>query len=187
MKRMWRSRDIALVVILSVGGFVYSALIGQMGLMLTGIPGLNYFFTIGHAVFVSSGFLLYEGRRWRFFFQATLFSLLTLPTYLMGAPYDVLTRIPLILTGLQADVLLNSVYESFERRNRLVLWGILTSIEFFLVDPFLRILTYPLFLPLQYTSTFVNVTLLLLPVIIIEASAGGYMGYKIYERVENLS
>lgn len=183
---MWKSRDIALVILLSVGGFVYSALIGQIGLLLTGIPGVNYFFTAGHAIFVSIGFLLFEGRRWRFFLQATLFSILTLPTYLMGTPYDILTRIPLVLTGLQADLIFNSTYETFRRRKKIVLWAILCSIEFFLIDPFLRMLTYPIFLPQQYTSTFTSVTLLLLPIIIGEAAAGGYVGYKIYQRISNL-
>lgn len=114
----------------------------------------------------------------------TLFSFLTLPTFLMGAPYDILPRIPLILTGLQADILFNSVYGIFKSRNKLVFWGVLSSIEFFLVDPFLRILTYPLYLPSQYTLTFLNVTLLLLPVTILEATAGGYIGYKIYKRIQ---
>lgn len=184
---MWKSRDIALVIILSVGGFVYSALIGQVGLLLTGIAGVNYFFTFGHAVFVSVGLLLFEGRRWRFFLQTTLFAILTLPTYLMGTPYDVLTRIPLILTGFQADLLFNSIHERFQRRQKIPLWAILSSTEFFVIDPFLRVLTYPLFLPPQYTSTFASVTLLLLPIIIVEAAAGGYIGYKIYARTVELS
>ena len=183
---MWNSRDVAIVILLSVGGFGYTALIGQIGLLLTGIPGVNYFFTAGHAIFVSTGFLLFEGRKWRFFLQATLFSILTLPTYLMGTPYDILTRLPLILTGFQADLLFNSLYKTFERRKKIGIWAILCSIEFFIIDPFLRILTYPLFLPQQYTSTFTIVTLLLQPIIIAEAVAGGYMGFKIYQRVRNL-
>jgi hypothetical protein len=181
---MWESRDLALVIILSVAGFVYSLIIGQVGLMLTGIAGVNYLFTIGHAIFVSLGLLLFEGRRWRFSIQVTLFSFLTLPTYLMGTPYNVLPRIPLILAGIQADMLFNTVYEIFKKRNKQVVWAVLVSVEFFLIDPLLRILTYPFYLPSQYTLTFFNVTLLLLPVIIIEASMGGYLGYKIYNRIE---
>lgn len=180
---MWTSRDVTLVIMLSVGGFIYSALAGQIGLLLTGIPGVNYFFTVGHAIFVSLGFLLFEGRRWRFFLQTTLFSILTLPTYLMGTPYDILTRMPLILTGFQADLLFNGVYNAFKIRKKIVLWAIVGPIEFFILDPFLRILTYPLFLPQQYTSTFTYVTLILLPIIVIEAATGGYIGWKIYQRL----
>ena len=94
-------------------------------------------------------------------------------------------NIPGIISGsMLSDILFNSIYRVFERSNKLVLWAILVSVEFILVDAFLRISTFPFYMPLQYTVTFFNVTLLLLPVIILEASAGGYIGHKIYLRIK---
>jgi hypothetical protein len=43
---MWKSRDLTLVIIMAVTGFVYSALVYQVGFLFTGIPGANYLFLI---------------------------------------------------------------------------------------------------------------------------------------------
>ncbi len=133
---------------------------------------------------VSLTFLLFEGRRWRFFFHNTLVALLSLPTFLGGPPYDIFPRLVIVLAGFPADLVLNSIYKFFRSNNRLVWWSILTGMVFFLVLPFLQILIFPLFFPSQFVAAFTNVVIVMLPWIIGGAIAGGYLGYKVYMRIK---
>ncbi len=183
---MWSSRDIALVIVLGVVGLSYGIFVVQIAMMLTGIPGLNYFFSIGIAIWISLSFLIFEGRRWRLFLTVFIFILLTLPVYVMGVPYDISARIPGILNALFADILMNSFYESFRKKDRLLRWAFIVSIVFLIQDIVLRTLTYPLFYSIEYVTTFLNVTLWLLPVILLEGIAGAYIGYRIYQRIKNI-
>ena len=109
---MMKSRDIALVILLAVVSFVYTVFVGQLGNLLTGIQGLNYLVIIGHMIFISFGFLMYEGRRWRLFLQGVLAALLTLTTFLSGAPFDPLSKIPMIATSFFGDVILICGYSN---------------------------------------------------------------------------
>ena len=81
---MMKSRDITLVILLAVVSFVYTVFVGQLGNLLTGIQGLNYLVIIGHMIFISYGFLMYEGRRWRLFsakpFEKTIELLIEIKT-----------------------------------------------------------------------------------------------------------
>jgi hypothetical protein len=104
-----------------------------------------------------------------------------LPTALGGAPFDVFPRIVIIIVGLQADFLLNSVYKYFKKKNRLVLWSIFSGLEFFLLLPFFQILFFPLFFNSQFVANFTNIVLIMLPWIIGGAIIGGYLGYKVYD------
>ncbi len=183
---MWKSRDLALVVFISVLSFVYAVLVSQLGNLFTGVLGLNYIFTIGHAIIISVALLLYEGRRWRFFFQGILVALLFTPTYQAGTPFDVLARIPIIINNFLGDVVFNSVYGFFAKRNQLVWWVILSVTIFWINSPFLLMLNMYLFYTPEVLIPFINVALLMLPVIIIESIIGGYFGYKIYERVKKV-
>jgi hypothetical protein len=185
LAKLWNSRDIALIITLAVTGFVYTALVFQIGFLFSGIPGSNYLFVIGQAIWNSIAFLLFEGKRWRLLFTITLFSLLTMPTSAMGTPFNILPRIPLILNALQLDVIMNTVYPFFKRRNKLMLAAIVFSLENFIIDGILRLATYPVFYSPEYASTFVGIFLMMLPVIIIESVAGGYLGFKIYDIVSN--
>ena len=115
---MWRSRDLSLVILLAVVSFVYTVFVGQLGNLLTGIQGLNYLFIIGHMIFISFGFLMYEGRRWRLFLQGVLAALLTLTTALSGAPFDPLSKIPMIAVSFLADLIFNSLYGFFKNKNK---------------------------------------------------------------------
>jgi len=183
---MWSSRDLTLVIILAVVSFIYTVLIGQLGNLFTGILGLNYFFIGGHAVFISFGFLMYEGRRWRFLIQSILVALLTLPTHQSGAPFDVLARIPMIASSFIFDLIFNSIYTFFRKRNRLVWWAILVAVVYLLITPFFVALNLFMFYPPEVFTLFMNVVLLMLPVIIIESIAGAYIANKIYRRVRKV-
>jgi hypothetical protein len=182
---VWSSRDIALIISISVMSFVYAAFVSQLGNLITGIVGFNYLFTLGHAILISVAILLYEGRRWRFLFQSVLVALLFIPTYQAGTPFDVLARIPIIINTFLGDLVFNSLYSFFRKLNQLKLWAILTVTTFWICSPFLFMLNLYLFYPPERLIPFWNTLLLMLPVIIIESIIGGYLGYNIYERVKN--
>lgn len=183
MSSVWSSRDLTLVILTAVVVFIFTLLIFQYATVLTGIVGANYFFTFGMALLVSLTFLLFEGRRWRFFLHNTLVAILTLPTTLAGPPYDVFPRIVLILVGIIADLLFNSFYNTFKNENRLVFWSIISGTGFFLLLPFFQILFFPLFFSSQFVSGFTNVIIIMLPWIIGGGVIGGYIGFRIYKRI----
>ncbi len=180
---MWSSRDIALVIVTAVVVFIFTFLIFQNATIITGIVGSNYIFTFGMALFVSLTFLLFEGRRWRFFVHNLLVAILTFPTTLGGPPYDIFPRLVLILAGFPADLILNSIYNLFKKDDKLVFWSILSALFFFLVLPFLQIQFFPLFLSQQVVEAFTNIVIIMLPWIIGGSIIGGFFGYKIYSRI----
>ena len=184
--QMWKSRDLALVIILAVVSYIYTIFVGQLGNLITGIQGFNYLFIVGHAIFISFGFLIYEGRRWRLLLQGVLAALLTLTTYLSGAPFDVLSKMPMIATSFFGDLIFNSFYTFFKNRNRLIWLAILVPIGFVLMLPIFVTLNMFFFYPPEVLTMYLNVYLLLLPVTIIETIIGGYLGYRIYERVKKI-
>ena len=183
---MWKSRDLALAIVLAVVSFVYSVFLGQLGNLFTGILGFNYLFMIGHAIIISFSFLIYEGRRWRFLLQSTLVALLTLPTFQSGAPFDLLARAPMIIGAFVVDMLFNSIHPYFHKHNKLVLWAILVAVVYLLITPFTMAINLLLFYTSEAFSLYVNVYLLLLPVTMTETVIGGYLGYKIFERAKRV-
>ena len=180
---MWSSKDISCIIIQAALGFVSTALIAQMAGLITGIRGANYVFTIILAVQTTISILIYEGRRWRFFVQFSIFTLLILPTYLGGTPFVVQTRIHFIINAFVADLVINSFYKTAVSTGRLKLWSVSGSVMFWVMLPFFSLLIRPLFYPIEVVLLFANVVLLLLPVIIVEAVAGGYLGYRICLRL----
>ena len=167
---LWSSRDIALVIILSVASFVYTIFVGQLGNMLTGILGLNYFFVIGHAIIISLSFLIYQGRRWRFFLMT-------------GQPFDVLSKWPSIAGAFFVDLIFNSVYSSFIKRKQFFLWSFLSVFAFFLIAPLFAAVNMFLFYPPQVFTTYISVYFLLFPVTIVELLVGSFLGKQTYTRI----
>ena len=183
---MWETRDLTLVIILAVVSFIYTQLVGQLGTIITGIQGFNYLFIVGHMVFISFGFLIYEGKRWRLLLQGILAALLTLTTFLSGAPFDIVSKIPMILTSFFGDLIFNSLYQRFERRNKLIWLAILVVIGYMLMLPVFVSLNMFLFYLPQALNMYINVYVLLFPVTITETVIGGYLGYQIYRRVKGV-
>jgi len=184
---MWSSRDVALIIITAVVVFVFSVFVFQMASMITGIQGMNFIFTFGMATFISLTFLLFEGRRWRFFFHNTLVMLLILPTSLGGTPYDIFPRLVIILAGIPADLVLNSLYKFFKKNNRLVWWSILTTTFFVPLVNVFQISLFPLYFPSEFVATYTNIIIIMIPWIIGGAIVGGFLGYKLYRRVVNFT
>ena len=183
---MWSSRDLALAIIMAVSNFVYSITISQFGLLFTGIRGFALFFAIGHAINISLSLLLYEGKRWRFFLQSILVALLLIPTFTSGVPFDVLSRMPIVFKAFFVDLIFNSVYPFFESRNKLIWWIMLVMLLHFGLGFYVDVLNYYIFYPPQIAEQLFTVITYMLPVIIAEGLAGGFLGYKIYQRIKNL-
>ena len=183
---MWETRDLTLVILLAVVSFIYTQLIGQLGNLITGIQGFNYFFIIGHMIFVSFGFLIYGGKRWRLLLQGILAALLTLTTFLSGVPFDIVSKIPMILTSLFGDLIFNSFYSQFENPNKLNWLALLVVIGYMLMLPVFVSLNMFLFYPPQALNSYISVYVLLFPVTLIETIIGGLIGYQIFKRVKNV-
>lgn len=178
--------ELTLVIVFAALGLAYTLVVAQIGYFITGIQGAGFLFIIGYTIFISSQFLLFKGRRWRYFVSTTLFVLLITPTNFAGAPFDIIARVPIIIHAFFADLFFNSVYRFFESHNKLFWWTILLSVEYNIVTPFLSILFYNFLYPPEFVGTFTSAVLFMLPVIVIESIAGGYLGHKVYQRAEKL-
>jgi hypothetical protein len=182
---MTESRDITLVIMFAVLNFIFQALIGQVPSLITGIPGIGYAFTIVYSIVQSVAYLMYGGRRWRIFAQGLLISLLSLlfiPNWMLP------TAMATIVNVLIVDSIFNSLYGKFKLNNRLFWWILLIQIYYWTTQPLLLLPFFSLFYPLELfiAEWFLPVMSIMLPIAIVEAVAGSYLGYGIYKRVEKL-
>lgn len=179
---MWCSKDICYVIFMAVLGIVSTALVVQMGGLISGIQGANYVFTIIMAIQTSFSLCLYEGRRWRLFAQNVILYFLIIPTYLGGPPFSLL-KFHIAMAAFSVDLVFNSFYKTFGNRDKIKLWSILGTLTFYLIMPFFSLIIRSVFYSPEAVALFVNVILLLSPVIVVESIAGGYIGYKIHQRI----
>ena len=180
------SRDITLIIMLAVLNLVLMMLIGQVPELITGIPAIGYAFNIFYAITGSIALLMYEGRRWRIFTQSLLFNSLAIFVIQIYTP---IAAVVVVLTSFIMDIVFNSFYQSFKRRNKLLWWGILSQVYSHTTQPIWTLLFVSLLLaPFENVlrNWFIPIILVVFPLIIIEAIAGGYIGYRIYRRVEKL-
>jgi len=184
---MWKSRDVALVILFAVTSVVSVYLFGQLGWMFFRVPGSNMALIIGGVIINSIALLMFEGRRWRFLLMQIIFVILILPTYLVGTPFSILPRIPILINAIHADILYMSIYGFFKKRNQLKLWTVITAIEFFLVNPLLTGIAFTYLFPPEFVSTFITVVLLLIPVSVTESVIGALIGYKLYQKTRKIT
>ena len=178
-------KDLTLVIMFAVINFVFAALIGQVPRLITSIPGIGYIFSIFYSITITVALLFYEGRTWRFSIQAILFGFLTL--FLAATPIALISKISLILNALVLDVVFNSFYSYFNRRNKLLSWVILGQVYYWFTDSFWLVLVNLMFYPWEgVIATWYIVMPFILPIMVIEAIAGGYIGYQIYQRVKKV-
>jgi hypothetical protein len=181
------SRDLALIIVFAVLNLVLVIMIGQLPELITGIPAIGYVFIIFYAITGSVALLMYEGRRWRLFMQSLLFSSIAVITIRIWTPTAAIVT---ILTAFIIDVGFNSCYGFFKRKNKLHWWVILSQLYSWTTQPIWTMLFVALFIaPFEAVlrTWFIPIILVMLPAIIIQAIAGGYIGYKIYRRVEKLA
>jgi hypothetical protein len=184
---MWKSRDVAFIIVIPVINFVFCSLVGQLGWAISGLPGSNLvIFGIIYAIFPSFSLLIFKGRRWMFLVQSLLAVMISIPTYVNGIPFDLISRIPVLVSAVQCDIVFNSIYGFFEKRNKLLWWAILASIEFTVITPVIGLLVWPLVLAPETIALWKSALPLIYPVIIAETTAGAYLGHKIYRKVEKL-
>ena len=182
---MKNSRDIALVIMFAALSFVFNLLIGQVPSLITGIPGIAYAFTIVYSIIQSVAYLMYGGRRWRILLQALLLSLL----YFLFIPsWTLPVALATISNMLIVDIIFNSFYGKFKRDNRLFRWILALQVYSWTAYSFIVLPFLSLFIPMEAViAYFVSLGIVWLPVTIIEAVAGSYIGYKTYRRVERFS
>ena len=183
---MINSRDLAVIIVFSVLTIIFMFLIGQIPELITGIPGMAYIFTIVYSINQTVSWLMYEGRRWRILTQGLLVSLLGLlfiPTWTRP------TAMATTINALIVDVVFNSLYGFFEKKKNHLWWVILSQVYYWSMHSLWIVFFASLFFyPFEYMveQWFIPIVSLMLPIIIIEGIAGGYIGYKIYRRVEKL-
>jgi hypothetical protein len=166
--------------------FVFQILIGQVPNLITGIPGIGYAFTIVYSIIQTVTWLLYQGRRWRIFTQG----LLTTTLVFLGIPsWTLFTSMVTISNMFIVDLVFNSFYEHFKRKNTLYRWIFLAQVYYWTAHPLLFLPFSTLFYPFErfLNNWFIPIMSVMLPIMIIEAIAGSYIGYKIYRRVERLA
>ena len=183
---MIRSKDLALIIVFSVLTIVFMLLIGQVPELVTGIPGISYVFTIVYSINQTVALLMFEGRRWRFFARGLLVTLLGFSFILTwNRPLGMAT----IVNAFIVDVVFNSVYGFFEQRNKLLWWAILSEVYHWSTHSLWIILFGSLFFysfELIMETWFIPIMSMMLPIIIIEAIVGGYLGYQFYRRVKKV-
>ncbi len=179
--------DICYIICLSSLSVVVTFVIGQAPTMLSGVPGANYIFTVMYAVLTSFALLIYEGRRWSFFIQTTVFTLLIIPTHFGGVAFDITSKLHFMVTSFFIDLLFNSMYNGFKKLNKLHVWAVLGAVTFWSMNPLWGIIIKSTFFyPQDYIATLAHVGLVLFPLIVIEAIVGGWIGYKTFARVKNV-
>jgi len=183
---MWSSRDVALVIMFAVLSFTNFAIVLQTFSSLTGISGIVYGVDIVGATLGTVGFLMFEGRRWRRTVLGLLIFFLSLSLNLGGGAFNVITRIPIILKMFIGDVVFNSFYGNFKRRDKLIWLAIIQSVSFFILSPFFDIMFFSFFVPFKTLTPLLNLVIIMQPLIIGLSITGGYIGYKIYKRVDKL-
>ena len=182
---MKNSRDLALIVMFAAISFVFNASVGQIPSLITGIPGIAFVFTIVYSIIQSVAYLMYGGRRWRILAQALLLNLLYflfIPSWTPPVVMATITNMFIV------DLIFNSLHGKFKRDNRLFRWILALQVYSWITYSFMVLPFLLLFIPMEAViAYFVTIGIVWLPIIIVEAVAGSFIGYKIYRRVEKIS
>jgi len=182
---MKNSRDVSLIVMFSALSFVFNVLIGQLPSLITGLAGTSYVFTIVYSIIQSVAYLMYGGRRWRILAQALLLNLLYflfIPSWTLPVAMATITNMFIV------DLIFNSLHGKFKRDNRLFWWILTLQLFSWTLHTFINLPFHLLFIPMEeFMAVFVPLISVMLPIIIVEAVAGSFIGYKIYGRVERIS
>ena len=114
----------------------------------------------------------------------SIFTLLIIPTSLGGTPFDPVSRLGGFATAFLVDLLVNSLYGVFKKHEKMVFWSVLVSVVYWALNPFFSTVVKFLFFSPEVMEAFLNVVLVLLPIIIVEAIIGGIVGHQIYQRLQ---
>jgi hypothetical protein len=146
---------------------------------------MGYIFTIVYSIIQSVAYLMYGGRRWRILAQALLLNLLYLlfiPSWTLPVAMATITNMFIV------DLIFNSLHGKFKRDNKLFQWILALQVYSWTTHSFMILAFLLLFVPMdEVLSLFVPLMSVMLPIIIVEAVAGSFIGYKIYGKVEKIS
>ncbi len=186
---MKNSRDITLIIVFSAIVLVFRYFIGQFVLMMSTItfPGFVFLLSVFFSVIQCVSFLMFKGRRWRFFALGVLSTLLF---FIFINPTFQANEMAILMNYFIADVVFNSFYSSFDKKNKLLWLTIGFQLYYWIAYTFwLLLFATALFYPFEsfFNNYFIPVFSLMLPVMIIEALAGSFIGYKIFGRVEKIT
>jgi hypothetical protein len=186
---MKNSKDITLIIMFSVIVIVFRFFIGQFVLMMSTItfPGFVFLLSIFFSVIQCVSFLMFKGRRWRFFALGVLSTLLF---FIFINPTLRANEMAILMNYFIVDVVFNSFYVYFDKKNKLLWLTISLQLYYWIAYTFwLLLFATALFFPFEsfLNNYFIPVFSVMLPVMVIEAIAGSYIGYKIYRRVEKLT
>ena len=188
---MKQTRDLTLIIMFAVLLLIENILVSRVSESVTGIAGFGYLFTIIYSITLSVAYLMYRGKRWRIITQVSLYSLLQI--FLLpfaSLHYSIPPLLATVINASTIDIVANSFYEFFNRRDRLVIWVILTQLYYWGTHSiWTLVFTSLLFAPFESALKywFIPVALGMIPVMVVEAIAGGYIGNKIYKRVEQFA
>ena len=177
------SRDIALIIMFVALSFAFKELIGQIE-TITGIHGSDFLLTIVYSIIQSVAYLMYGGRRWRILAQALLLSslyFLFIPSWTLPVAMATITNMFIV------DLVFNSFHGKFKRDNRLFWWILALQVYSWTTHGFMVLAFTLIFVPMDAViALFGPLMFVTLPITIIEAIAGSYIGYNIYGRVRFL-
>lgn len=180
------SKDLALIIMFAVLNLVIMILIGQVPELITGIPAIGYAFIIFYAITQAVAILTYEGRRWRLLMQSFVFNIIAL---LSVAVWTQIAALASLISSLIMDVFFNSVYGYFKSKDKLLWFAVLSQVFSWTSQPIWTLFFVSLFMaPFENVlrNWFISLILVFYPLIVIEAVVGGYLGYKIYQRVKKV-
>jgi hypothetical protein len=180
------TKDLTRAILLAVIVFVTHSWAGQLPYLLTGIPGIGYYLIIVHTILYGVAALIFEGRRWRMLFMTVLMVILTMPLHMGGQPYDIISRLPIITSIFVYDLIFNSLYGTFKKKDKLALWAIIGVTFHFVFGTLLDIPFNLLFYGPEVVEAIFNIVVTFLPVIFVEAIVGAYLGYLIYKRIKSI-
>ena len=186
---MKSTREIGLIIVFAVILVVFRLFIGRIVAMIQIPPfgtSIGYLMSIFYSTIHSLAFLMYKGKRWRLFSQALLSTLLYLvfvnPS-IQGTEMATVTNLFIV------DVVFNSFYGFFEKKKKLLWLIIIFQVYYWATHAIWNLLYLSIFFyPFEglINNWFIPVMLLLIPIMVIEGLIGGFTGYKIYKRVEEL-
>jgi len=150
--------------------------------IVTGIRGISYLFTIFGAIPVTAVMLCFQGRRWRFLSLGCLVGMMVFPSHLHGAPFDP-TKLIYLLVFLVTDVVFNTFHDQYQKRGRLLIWAILFANTYYLMRIPLTLLRLQLFFSPIVLAMYIKLMMVMVWIIVGQATLGAYLGYRIYKRI----
>jgi len=174
------SKELAFIALMTAILFVLAVAIGQVR-AITGIFGINYLLTVFAAIPNVIFFLYFAGKKWRYTTMGIIGFFLIIPTYVYGVPFDMLGKIVYPITVFICDMTFNTLHKYMKKH--LLVWSILFINTFYVLGLALSMFKYYLLVHPIVFQVILNMQLVWIPVIIIEATVGAFVALKLHRRI----